>query len=95
MDNIMTVLIQGVFLPLAVWERKNAPPLDGCDGRLCAQVPSSSEIPPVPKHPEYTDQDSSNREIQQNHLCTLVHTTKLSFGFPCANSAGFAVKQFD
>lgn len=42
---------------LAVWERKNAPPLDGCNRWSRAQVPSPSEIPPVPKHTEYTDQD--------------------------------------
>lgn len=87
MENITAVLVPGVVLPLAAGcvgkeECATSRRRDGCSH---SQVPSPSEIPPVPKHTENMDQDWSNWEIQQNCLLTLIHWTKLYFLFPCAN----------
>lgn len=59
MENITAVLVPGVVLPLAAGcvgkeECATSRRRDGCSH---SQVPSPSEIPPVPKHTENMDQD--------------------------------------
>lgn len=94
MDNMTSVLVQGVLLPSAAGSVGKGECATSRRLQSVATRPSPLEIPPVPKQRMHSYVENIPKNTQ-THLLILITRTKLSFRCPCANSVSFTVKMFD